>query len=248
MTALVTPGSEAPAARDQRLFKQWKTSTGWVKEQALEELMKSLMGPIMSAVNAYVGGALSKPTLELQGKIFAVEALQEYDPQRSSNLSTYIITAVKNKLYRYVGMYGNAARIPEAQIQKIAPYRAAVSDLTSRYGREPTVSEISDHLGVPVSHVTKLETMIRRDLMESGPGGLGDLASYEHDADYERAMLSYYSLTPDEQQVFDYSLGAHGKLKMSNNDIAKKLKMSPGRVSQLRTSVAAKLNLHMSKV
>jgi len=244
-----TPGAESPAARDQRMFKEWKNAVGYKKEQALEALMQSLMGPIMTAVNMYTSGSpVARPILETQGKIYAVEALQEYDPSRSTNLSTYVLTAVKNKLYRYNGMHQNVARIPEAKIQQIAPYRAAVSDLTQKMGRDPSSAEIADHLGVPLKHVTKLEKMMRRDLLQSGPGGFDELSQFEHDENYERAMLAYYSLTPDEQQVFDYSLGAHGKQKLSNNEIASKLKMSAGRVSQLRTSIADKLNMHMSRV
>lgn len=241
-----TPGSDTPAARDARLFTTWKKAVGFEKEQALAELLSNLSGSIGVAINSFRGSALPMQALELQARTFAVEALKEYDPARSTSLGTYITTAVKQKLYRYVGTYQNAARIPEHHIQKIGPYREAVADLNTKFGREPTTHEVADHLGVPISHVTELQGLIRKDLLEFG-GGLDDIAQFEHDPDYEKAMMAYYSLTPDEQNVFDYSLGAHGKPKTSNNEIAKKLGISAGRVSQLRTSIGKKINAYLGR-
>lgn len=247
LDGFMTPGSDTPAARDVRLFTTWKNAVGFEKEQALAELLSNLSGSIGVAINSFRGAALPMQALELQARTFAVEALKEYDAKRSSGLGTYITTAVKQKLYRYVGTYQNAARIPEHHIQKIGPYREALADLTTKFGREPTTHEVADHLGVPLSHVTELHGLIRKDLLEFGSGGLDDIAQFEHDPDYEKAMMAYYSLTPDEQNVFDYSLGAHNKPKMSNNDIAKKLGLSAGRVSQLRTSIGKKINSYLGR-
>ena len=215
------PGT-SPGSLDQRLHSQWKNATGDEKDEALVPLLDNFSGAIGTAINSFRGAPLPMPTLELQGRVFAVEALKDYDPSRTSNMGTYVTTAVKNKLYRYVSQYQNAARIPEHRIQEIGPYREAVADLNIKFGREPTTHEIADHIGVPVSHVVDLQGLMRKDLLEFG-GGVDDLTQFEHDADYERAMMAYYSLTPDEQNVFDYSLGAHGRTKMTNNAIAKKL-------------------------
>jgi RNA polymerase sigma factor (sigma-70 family) len=244
--SFTTPGSDTPAARDVRLFTTWKKAVGFEKDQALAELLSNLSGSIGVAINSFRGSALPMQALELQARTFAVEALKEYDASRSAGLGTYITTSVKQKLYRYVGTYQNAARIPEHHIQKIGPYREAIADLNTKFGREPTTHEIADHLGVAVSHVTELQGLIRKDLLEFG-GGLDDIAQFEHDPDFEKAMMAYYSLTPDEQNVFDYSLGAHGKLKATNNEIAKKLGISAGRVSQLRTSIGKKINSYLGR-
>ena len=52
----------------------------------------------------------------------------------------------------------------------------------------------------------------------------------------------YPSLTPSEQVILDHRLGYNGKPILSNSQVAAKLKISPGRVSQLTTGLAAKLD------
>lgn len=248
--SLTLPGlptlPENAAERDQRLLKAWKNAYGLKKDMLLAELMTSLQGPIMTAVNAYQGAPLPRVTLELQAKQYALEALKEFDASRGSSISSYVTTIVKQKLYRYVGTYQNVARIPEHQIRQIGPLREATTDLTSRFGREPTGHELADHMGVSPGHITDLRRLLRKDLTEEGGGGVDQYEAFEHDADFERASMAYYSMSSAEKQIFDYSLGAHGQPRISTNEIAARMKISAGRVSQIKKSVAEKLKPYLT--
>ena len=237
---------ENAAERDARLLASWKKSSGLKKDKALSELLTTLNGPIMTAVNAFQGAPMPKATMELEGKRHAVEALKNFDASYGVSIANYVTSTVKQKLYRYVGTYQNVARIPEYKIQQIGPLREATADLTSKYGREPTTHELADHMGVTPGHITDLRRLLRKDLTEEGGGGVEQLEAFEHDPDYERAMMAYYSMSQIEKQVFDYSLGAHGQRQLSNNDIAAKLKLSAGRVSQLKKAIAEKIKPYIT--
>jgi DNA-directed RNA polymerase specialized sigma subunit len=237
---------ETPPERDKRLLKEWKSSFGMKKDKALSALLDSLNGPIMTAVNQFSGASMPKVTMELEAKRHAVDALQNFNPELGMSLSSYVTTIVKQKLYRYVGTYNNVARIPEHHLREIGPLNEATTDLTSRYGREPTVHELADHLGVAPSRITGLRRLLRKDLTEEGGGGVEQYEAFEHDPDFERASLAYYSMSDAEKLVFDYSLGAHGQPRIGTNEMASKLKLSAGRISQLRTSIANKIKPYLT--
>jgi DNA-directed RNA polymerase specialized sigma subunit len=238
--------TESPADRDKRLLKVWKSSYGLKKDKALDELLTNLQGPIMTAVNQFQGASMPKVTMELEAKRHAINALQNFDPNAGMSVSSYITTIVKQKLYRYVGTYNNVARIPEHHLREIGPLGEATTDLTARFGREPTVHELADHLGVSPTRITGLRRLLRKDLTEEGGGGVDQFEAFEHDPDFERASIAYYSMSDAEKHVFDYSLGAHGQPRLSTNEIASKLNLSAGRISQLKKSVADKIKPYIT--
>jgi RNA polymerase sigma factor (sigma-70 family) len=227
--------------RDERLLAEWKKlPSGFQKDQKLSELLRSLSGAIGTAVNSFRGAPVPQVTLELEAKRQAVQALQDWDRTKGMSMASYVTTIVKQRLYRYVGTYQNVARIPEEQIRQIGPIREAITDLNSRLGREPTTEELADHLGLPFKHIARVRRSLRADLLEEG-GGMENIQAYETDPNFERAMLAFYQLTDQEKQVFDFSLGAHGQPRLSNNVIATRLGMSPGRISQIKKSIAQKI-------
>lgn len=243
--AFQTPSApETARERDERLLTEWKRASGFQKDQKMSELLKNLSGAIGTAVNSYRGAPVPQVTLELEAKRQAMLAVQDWDRTKGMSMASYVTTMVKQRLYRYVGTYQNVARIPEGQIRNIGPIREAVSDLTSRLNREPTAVELADHLGLPLAHISRIRKNLRSDLLEEG-GGLDNVEHYETDPNFERAMMAYYQLTDQEKLVFDFSLGAHGQPKLKPTEIAKKLKISNGRVSQLKESLAKKLKPYL---
>ena len=57
----------------------------------------------------------------------------------------------------------------------------------------------------------------------------------------EVIRLMPYSLDNDEKAVFEYTFGLSGKPALKPGEIAKKMKMSPSRVSRIRAKLATKV-------
>lgn len=248
------PMSETPAQRDARLYEDWKDAPlGWTKDQAFDRLTKSLEPAVMSAANTFRAAPVPTQTLELEAKRLAGLAIKDWDAAGGMTLAGYIGTMVRQRLYRWVTQHQNVARIPEAQVGQIGHFQLAINDLTSRFDREPTTEELADHMGIHPKFVTRLRRSLRSDLIASNTmdadgdeGSMADsIEDIPHDQDYERAMLGYYSLNPQEKQVFDYSLGAHGCQKMKAGEIAVQLKLSPARISALKEAVGSKIKPYL---
>lgn len=236
---------ELPQERDERLHREWQKATGFQKDQKLSELLLSLQGVIGQVVNQYRTAPVPLRTLELEARRQAVLALKDWRPGMGTKPSSFVGTRVRQRLFRYVGENQNTARIPEAQIRQIRPLQSAISDLTDRYGREPSTHELADHMGLPVTHVTRLRKSLRADLLSTAQG-LDELEDHRHDPDFERAMMGYYHLSEQEKVVFDYLLGAHGQQRLKPSQVAQKLGLSPPRISQIRKSIAKKLGQYLN--
>ena len=235
---------EPPKDRDERLVEEWRKATGFQKDQALEELMRSLSAPVGHAVNTYRGAPLPFNTLELEGKRIAVGAIRTWDKSKGMSLASYVGTQVRQRLYRLVSEYQNVARIPEAQVRQIGNFNRAVEDLRSRYGTEPSTTQLADYMHLPVAHVTRLRKSLRQDLLESAGEHLS-LEDHTGDPAFERVSLAYYSLTEQEKSVFDFLLGAHGHPRLSPKEIAQRLGVTAPRVSKIKANVAKKLEPYL---
>lgn len=235
---------ETTSERDVRLIEQWKKMpNGPMRDQKLTEILSQIGGVIGQVVNQYRAAPIPTQILELQARRLAVEALEDFRPGAGMKPSTFVSTRLRQRLFRYVSEHQNVARIPEETVRKIGPYNRAVTDLTSRFGREPSAPELADHMGMPVSHVSRLRKMLDKtniSMTEFEP-----LEDYHHDPDMERARLGYYSLTEQEKVVFDYLLGDHGKQQMKPSQIARKIGISAARVSALKKSIAKKIGPYL---
>jgi DNA-binding CsgD family transcriptional regulator len=232
---------ESRSDADERLLLDWRSMPdGPAKDQKLEVLFQRLAGVIGQAVNVYRAAPVPFRVLELEAKRQASQALMEWQPWAGTTVATFLNTRLRQRLSRWVIEHQNPARIPEEHVRRIGGYNRAMDELTDRLGRDPSTAEIADHMGVPLKHITKLRRLLRPTVSADSDIGQSTEA-IEADPEYSRAILAYYGMTEMERQVFDYSLGAHGRPQKTPGEIAKILKVAPSRVSALKEAVAKKL-------
>jgi hypothetical protein len=88
-------------------------------------------------------------------------------------------------------------------------------------------------------NVEKLLLEMKDDLMSSG--AMNDPFIDETPESRLKLQLIRYSLTKDEEKVFDYLTGQGGRpLTMSTGDIAKKEGWADSKVSQIKNSIMRK--------
>lgn len=242
--ATPTLGTLDRKTQDEDLLEEWKKAVGFEKDKKLEELLSRLSGPVYNAVNTYRGAPVPFNVLELEARRLATQALRDWDKSRGASLATHVGNYVRQRIYRYVTTHQNTARIPEHQARDIGAYQRAVTDLTSRYGTEPSTTQLADYLHMPVNHVTRIRRSLRQDLLESGSDD-HVLDDYTQDPEYERVSLAYFSMSEQEKTVYDYLLGAHGQPRLSPKQTATRLKISPARVTQIKNNIAEKLRPYL---
>lgn len=223
---------------DIALLKKWRATKS---PMYLSELLRRMDGLIQTAVNKYASNSVPRSVIEADAKKWAVKAFEDFKEDKGVKLSTYVMGYMK-KLYRTVGKYQNVARIPEHKIMKIKPLESAKSFLYDELGRNPTYDEISNHLGWSKKHVIDLDNSIRKDVAAST--GLQDQSHQSFSPQLEVIRMAYFSLSQEEKDVYDYTIGDHGKPRLNPGQIAIKMKMSPSKISKIRNSIAKKLSDH----
>lgn len=230
-----TAGSKAQ--KDLELWKRWDTNGR--QPEDLEPLLKQVRPVISKASNVYAGRVnIPRPAVEAEFEIKAIDAINTYDPNRSA-LHTHMTNQMK-AARRFITTYQNVARITEKRINRLGDYQRAVGSLQDDLGREPSVQEIADKMKQPKKMVSLLQMENKGEVPFSMMTGGSTI---EHRVSEEEEVLSLLpaELSREENLVYEYLTGVGGKPKLNASAVARKLNMSPAKVSRIRSSIAKKV-------
>lgn len=226
---------ELPKQQEMLLWKQWHRTKSPDK---LTELVVSLDPLIQKRVNQFMGAPLPRSAIEAEARKQAIGAIESFKPGKGAALGTHVNNYLQ-KVFRYVSTYQNVGRLPESRTSKIDLFNKTKAYLEQQKGREPTTIELADELNWSPSEVGRMEVELRKDLgLETSFGGMQLLDVNKH---AELLTFGYFELTPDEQLVFDYSIGAHGKVRLTMDQIAKRLHKTPRQIGLIKTRIVSKL-------
>ena len=215
-----------------------KHPTDVKKWQALYGSFKPV---IMSAVQKNMYGSNIPASVHFAHAVSSFDnALKTYDPKAGAKLSSWIHTNVQEKGKRVNAKYGNIGFIPEARYFKITTFENAVSHLSDKLTREPSATELSDHLGWPIKQVESMRKELRQDLIEDET--LRGERAILPDTLKSAVEYAYYEITPQQQIVYEYMFGTHGKAKTDDSkEISKKSGIPEPQVRQLKSKILQKV-------
>lgn len=230
----------ARAAQDLELWNKWNESGR--KPEHLEPLLNRYENLFNRKVQEWSPPMIEREAMKADITKNAIKAFQTYNPDKAA-LNTHVQNYIQ-KSKRFMVQHQNVAYIPEQQAYSIGDIQRAQSSLNEDLGRDPTPSEIADHLGMKVKDVVKIQKSIRKDIagssLESDP--MPHLGSRQQEV---LAILPSV-LTPEEKQVFDYMYHPDPKKRiMSTSVIARKMGKNDSQVSRLKTSIIGKAKKYM---
>jgi DNA-directed RNA polymerase specialized sigma subunit len=221
---------------DLKLWEKYKESGSPADRDAL---IKHL-DPLLRKQVAKWAGNVPQNTLMTQAKLLAAKALDTYNPDRGAALSTHVVNGLA-PLSRTVYTYQNVARIPENITLKLNSYNAAKDHLITTLGRDPNTDELHQELGWNANELSRMDKYVRKDLVES-VGGLNDNFYGSNASDEDDILASlYFSLTPQEKKIFEYTTGYSGKAILSNSEIMEKLGLSQAQLSYQKALLKDKI-------
>jgi len=190
-------------------------------------------------VNAFRRAPVPPVAVYAQAAKIVRQAADRYEPGTGAQFRTYLESNLR--LTRFVNNLKNVARIPEHRALMIGRYQTAKALLGAEKDRTATPLELAQHLGWSLSDVERLETALSRRELAGSAMQYDQVASYTERMDDTADML-YYALTPEEQSVFDYSLGRHGKTRLKTvAEITKATGLSQDKVYAIKRQLAKRL-------
>lgn len=218
--------------------------TSWEKtknKRAMSNLVRTFGKLINSEVGRYQG-TLSRPVLLSFAKKYATDAVKSFDPKTGNQLSTHIVNQLQ-RLHRLNYRNVQGLKSSEDVQAKMNTFFQVRADLTEELGREPNSEEISEKMGVPAKFVRKMNSHIR---LEKDPGDVQTTyISMDNADEKEVADYLYFELPSIHKKIFEHKTGYMGSQIMSNVAIAKKLKLSPVRITQIGKSISDRFTKHM---
>lgn len=222
-------------------YLAWQASK---KPEYLEKLYKAFEPTIQYMIDKW-NANLNPNTLRSLAKVQFVKALETYDINKGTALGTHIYNYLQ-KLSRYSMSYGETIRMPENLRLKVGALLDAINKLRETLGRDPTIDELADELAWPKREI---ERIFKYMYEEKAEGGLEFPTAVDVYTPKEAMIESIYrKLSPIEKLVFEHLTGYGGKPILKAKDIAKKLKVSPAQVSNIRKKIIKKFEKEMAEL
>lgn len=200
----------------------------------LPQLLTSLNPLIFQHVNKWSGN-LPRDVITGEATNIVVNSLPKFDPGKSS-LSTFLNSQLR-QLSRFVYSNQNLVRLSEPRTIQVGNFKREQNRLKDELGREPSTEELADALSWNVSDVEKMIQSLTGDYVESSSKyePISGLSGDKYD-DYIRYF--YGGLNPENQVIFEHTMGFMGKPQLSANDIAKRITKSPMYVRNMQSALA----------
>lgn len=125
--------------------------------QAAEELVVNNTGLIWSVARRYFGRGVDPDDLYQLGCLGFIKAVDGFDLNFGTQFSTYAVPKIAGEIRRFLRDDGTV-KVSRGLKERAMHIRSARQRLTSLLGREPSLQELSDELGLPAEEIACAET------------------------------------------------------------------------------------------
>jgi DNA-directed RNA polymerase specialized sigma subunit len=208
------------------------------------KLLATVQSEIDRGISAHIGQA--NPMITSRARGLALQAIKTYDPSKA-RLGTHIVNSLQG-LKRISRKQTNILSIPERVSIDQANIANVHTNLSDTLGREPTLDEVADSSGLSkkrLAYIKKFSsgTASGTFLNTVGPEMEGFMPAVEQEDDGGNWIEFVYSDMDDvNKKIMEWTLGLHGSPTYSNIEISRRLRITPGAVSQRKQIIQSVLD------
>jgi RNA polymerase primary sigma factor len=234
---------------------------------ALEKLTKANLRFVVSVAKQYQNRGLGLPDLINEGNLGLITAAKKFDPSKGFKFISYAVWWIRQSIQKALAENSRIVRLPVNKINSMNKVTQAKSRLEQEYGREATTEEIAEITKMKEDDVKiSVQNYIRPVSMDA-PLGSEEENSNMYDITEDKDSVSPISgllkeslkvdisrtlstLPQSEADVLRYYYGLDNvQQPLLVEEIARRLKVSPERVRQIKSSGLKKLrNISKTKI
>ena len=225
-------------------FTQWQTRP---TQATRSQLLRQLNPVIDQAITSYGAGSQGSSTLRSHARLMALNALRTYDATKGT-LRTHLLSQLRG-LQRIGARQQQVISVPERVSLDRQRLITAETELRDRFGRDPSDAEIADYTGLSLKRLAHVRQgrppVAQGTITDSGNPDAFTPASRIPGQDPGYAAwieFVYGDLDPINQAIMDYALGLHGTPRIPATEIARRLGLTAGAVSQRAAKIQAMLD------
>jgi len=246
-TPLLTPAQEIELA--------WRIQSG--DAAARERMISANLRLVVTIARDYINLGLPLVDLISEGNIGLMKAIDRFDPEKRTKLSTYAIWWIKQAIKNALGNQSKTIRLPAKTIEKITRMRRVSTQMGIELGREPTEDELSEELGIATEKVAGLRSVGLRPESLNAPVGVDELTELGENIPDEQAQTPFESLrerdfseqidqvlnslNKREAMIIAERFGLNGATAKPLEQVANTIGVTRERVRQLEITALGKL-------
>jgi AraC-like DNA-binding protein len=223
-------------------YNRWKADPSPANNAMI---LKKLHPTIEGAIRTHVGKP--DPLLTSRARRMALSGLKTYDPSRG-RLQTHLYNQLQG-MKRVARQQGQILSVPERVSIDRYHLEQTTRQMADELGREPSDDEVMDRMGMSPR---RLKTL-RRYRPGVAAGALEDPETGDEFTGEVSGPTSvpegdlwpkvvYQGFDPYHRQVMAMTLGWYGHDPLPNHEIARRLKRSPGAISQAKARIQKQLD------
>jgi RNA polymerase primary sigma factor len=218
-------------------------------QNAREHLIKANTRLVVSIAKRFMGRGVALLDLIQEGNLGLMKAVEKYDHTRGFRFSTYATWWIRQTISRAISDQARTIRVPVHMNDRIRQLYRANHDLEQRLGRQPTIEELADQVGLPIQRVQWIMKVSWQPLSLESPVGDeedSELGQFIEDEISPTPMQSAYqsmlkekleeilsTLTPREARVLRLRFGLDDGTSYTLEEVGQKFGLTRERIRQI---------------